>query len=453
LKACIRKGVIAMNGFVPVLCGSAFKNKGVQPLLDAVCDYLPSPLDIPPTQGKNPKDDEEVLERKNVPDEKLSTLAFKVATDPYIGTLTFLRLYSGSIKSGDMVWNPRSKSKERLGRMVLMHSNKREEIKSAQAGDIIAVVGLKNTTTGDTLCAIDAPIVLEKMDFPEPVIKVSCEPESQADADKMNESLAKLAAEDPSFRFSRDDESNQTVIEGMGELHLDIIVDRLKREFNVKAQVGKPQVAYRETIDAPVEFWYTHKKQTGGSGQYAKIQMSYEPNKGEGFEFENVSIGGNVPKEYLPGVIRGTEGAMLNGIQVGFPVVDVKAKLKDGAAHPVDSSIMAFEIAARAAFRENAPLATPVVLEPVMNVEVITPEEYMGGIIGDINSRRGIIQNLSTRGNLQVIQANVPLAEMFSYIALLRDISKGRANFSMELGQYETVPDNVAATIAGKDKK
>eukprot|EP00930_Biecheleria_cincta_P091015 TRINITY_DN804_c0_g1_i1.p1 TRINITY_DN804_c0_g1~~TRINITY_DN804_c0_g1_i1.p1 ORF type:complete len:829 (-),score=175.35 TRINITY_DN804_c0_g1_i1:257-2686(-) len=453
LKRCIRKGVMAMNGFVPVLCGSAFKNKGVQTLLDAVVDYLPSPLDIPPTKGKNPKDEEEVLERKNVADEKLSSLAFKVAADPYIGTLTFLRIYSGSIKSGDMVWNPRSKTKERLGRMVLMHANKREEIKSAKAGDIIAVVGLKDTTTGDTLCAMDAPIVLEKMDFPEPVIKVACEPASQSDADKMNESLAKLAAEDPSFRFSRDEESNQTVIEGMGELHLDIIVDRLKREFKVEAKIGKPQVAYRETIGAPVEFWYTHKKQTGGSGQYAKIQMSYEPNKGQGFEFENVSIGGNVPKEYLPGVIRGTEGEMSNGIQVGFPVVDIKAKLKDGASHPVDSSIMAFEIAARAAWRENAPLASPVILEPVMKVEVLTPEDYLGGIIGDINSRRGIIQNLSTRGNLHVIQANVPLAEMFSYIASLRDLSKGRANFCMELGQYETVPENIAATIAGKDRK
>jgi len=452
LKSCIRKGVMAMNGFVPVLCGSAFKNKGVQPLLDAVVDYLPSPLDIPPTQGKDPKDPEVILERKNVADEKLSSLAFKVAADPYIGTLTFLRLYSGTIKSGDMVWNPRSKQKERLGRMVLMHSNKREEIKSAKAGDIIAVVGLKNTTTGDTLCAMDAPIVLEKMDFPEPVIKVSCEPESQADADKMNESLAKLAAEDPSFRFSRDEESNQTVIEGMGELHLDIIVDRLKREFNVQATVGKPQVAYRETIQTPVEFWYTHKKQTGGSGQYAKIQMAYEPNQGEGFEFENVSMGGGVPKEYLPGVIRGTEGEMLNGIKVGFPVVDIKAKLKDGQAHPVDSSIMAFEIAARAGWRENAPLASPVILEPVMKVEVVTPEEYMGGIIGDINSRRGIMNNLSTRRNLHVIEAMVPLAEMFSYIALLRDISKGRANFSMEFGQYEAVPENVAATIAGKER-
>jgi len=294
--------------------------------------------------------------------------------------------------------------------------------------------------------------VLEKMDFPEPVIKVSCEPESQADADKMNESLAKLAAEDPSFRFSRDEDSNQTVIEGMGELHLDIIVDRLKREFKVQAQIGRPQVAYRETISAPIEFWYTHKKQTGGSGQYAKIQMSYEPNKGEGFQFENVSVGGNVPKEYIGGVIKGTEGAMLNGIQVGFPVVDILAKLKDGAAHPVDSSLMAFEIAARSAFREQAPLATPVILEPVMKVEVVTPEEYMGGIIGDLNSRRGIIANISTRRNLQVVQANVPLAEMFSYIALLREISKGRANFSMELGQYEAVPESVAATISGKER-
>jgi len=451
IKRCIRKGVLNFS-IIPVLCGSAFKNKGVQPLLDAVVDYLPSPGDLPPTRGKNPKNEEEELERKNVAEEKLAGLAFKVATDPYIGSLTFYRIYSGKVNSGEMVWNPRSKTKERFGRMVLMHSNKREEIKSASAGDIIAVVGLKNTTTGDTLCAVDSPIVLEKMDFPEPVIKVACEPASQTDADKMNESLAKLAAEDPSFRFSRDEESNQTVIEGMGELHLDIIVDRLKREFKIEANIGAPQVAYRETISQPYEFWYTHKKQTGGSGQYAKINMIYEPNPGEGFEFENATIGGSVPKEYVPAVLKGTEGEMLNGISVGFPVVDMKAKLIDGAFHPVDSSAIAFEIASRAAFRQSAPECKPLILEPVMKVEVITPEEYMGGIIGDLNSRRGMIQELTTRSNLHIVQAKVPLAEMFSYIAELRNISKGRANFSMEFGSYESVPENVAENIGAKKK-
>ena len=438
-----------------------------------------------------------------------------MAADPYIGTLTFYRLYSGKVKAGEMVWNPRTgfarkgacalplhaglgsvvllqrtKSKERMGRMVLMphscmfqvsipspaqrvvcivprsfegrplrllplslsprHSNKREEIKEAQAGDIIAVVGLKDTTTGDTLCAIDAPVVLEKMEFPEPVIKVSCEPSSQKDADKMGEALAKLAAEDPSFRFSRDEESNQTVIEGMGELHLEIIIDRLKREFKVEANIGKPQVAYRETITAPVELWYTHKKQTGGSGQYAKLCMVFEPNPGEGFEFTNEIIGGTVPKEYVPAVVKGTEGELLNGIRMGFPVVDVKARLKDGGFHPVDSSAIAFEIAARACFKEAANSAKPIVMEPVMKVEVITPEEYMGGIIGDLNSRRGIIQNLATRGNLHVVNASVPLAEMFSYIAELRNLSKGRANYAMEFEKYEAVPENVAETIEAK---
>jgi len=449
LKKCIRKGTLSFS-FVPVLCGTAFKNKGVQPLLDAVCDYLPSPLDLPPTKGKNPKNDEEELIRETSPDEKLSGLAFKVAADPYIGTLTFYRIYSGKVKAGDMVWNPRSKAKERMGRMVLMHSNKREEIKEAQCGDIIAIVGLKDTTTGDTLCAVDAPVVLEKMDFPEPVIKVSCEPTSQKDADKLGEALNKLAAEDPSFRYSRDEESNQTVIEGMGELHLEIIIDRLKREFKVEAEVGKPQVAYRETITEPVELWYTHKKQTGGSGQYAKLCMVYEPNPGEGFEFENSVVGGAVPKEYVPAVVKGTEGELLNGIRMGFPVVDVKASLKDGGFHPVDSSAIAFEIAARAAFKEGAGKAKPIVMEPIMKVEVITPEEYMGNIIGDLNSRRDIVNELGTRSNLHVVNASVPLAEMFSYIAELRNLSKGRANYSMEFEKYEPVPENVAETIQAK---
>jgi len=451
LRKCIRKGTIGFE-FVPVVCGTAFKNKGVQPLLDAIVSYLPSPLELPPTTGSNPKDDEESLTRENTVEEKFSGLAFKVANDPYIGTLTFFRVYSGKMQSGDMVWNPRTKQKERLGRMVLMHSNKREEIKAAAAGDIVALLGLKDTTTGDTLCDIAAPISLERMDFPEPVIKVACEPETQKDSDKMVDALMKLAAEDPSFRYSRDEESNQTVIEGMGELHLEIIVDRLKREFNVNTKVGAPQVAYRETITEEKKFWYTHKKQTGGSGQYAKIQMSIEPNLGEGFEFVNDVKGGTVPKEYIPGVIKGVESQMMNGIQAGFPVVDVKAKLLDGQFHPVDSSVMAFEIAGRAAFKEGAADCSPVVLEPLMKVEVTTPEEYMGAIIGDLNSRRGMVEKISERAGLQVVDALVPLATMFSYIGSLRALSKGRANFSMEFGRYERLADNLAAELSGQKK-
>jgi len=452
LKACIRKGTLSFD-FVPVLCGTAFKNKGVQPLLDAVCDYMPSPMDLPPTRGKNPKNEEEILERKNVPDEKFSGLAFKVATDPYIGTITFFRIYSGKVKAGETMLNPRTKQKERLGRMVLMHSNTREEIKEASAGDIVALLGLKDTTTGDTLCALDAPISLERMEFPEPVIKVACEPETQADSDKMIDALGKLAGEDPSFRYSRDEETNQTVIEGMGELHLEIIVDRLKREFNVQANVGAPQVAYRETITKPHEFWYTFKKQSGGSGQYAKVQMSFEPNPGEGFEFVNDVRGGAIPKEYIPGVLKGTEAEMGNGIQAGFPVVDFKARLLDGQFHPVDSSVMSFEICGRQAFKEMTQNCGPIVLEPVMKVEVVTPEEYMGSIIGDLNSRRGVISNLAAKNNLQVIQANVPLSCMFSYISNLRSLSKGRATFSMEFGQYEALPENLAAELTGDTAK
>merc|ERR1719343_1996759 len=452
LKKLIRKGTLDLQ-FVPVLTGTAFKNKGVQPLLDAVIDYLPSPLDVPAVKGKNPKDEEEVLERNCSADEKFSGLAFKVATDPYIGTLTFFRIYSGQVKSGDMMYNPRTKTKERFGRMVLMHSNTREEIKTASTGDIIALVGLKNTTTGDTLCSLDAPIVLERMEFPEPVIKVACEPATQSDSDKLLEALQKLAAEDPSFRFSRDDEGNQTIIEGMGELHLEIIVDRLKREFKVEAQVGAPMVAYRETITSDKEFWYTHKKQTGGSGQFAKVNMVLQPNPGEGFQFVDEIRGGAIPKEYIPGVVKGVEAEMSNGIQANFPVVDVTVKLIDGAFHSVDSSVMAFEICGRAAFREGARECTPIIMEPVMKVEVVTPEEYMGNIIGDLNSRRGQVQNLEARNNLQVIEANVPLSEMFSYIASLRSLSKGRATFSMEFGKYDPVPANIADDIMGKSSK
>merc|ERR1712137_791176 len=381
-----------------------------------------------------------------------SGLAFKVAADPYIGTLTFFRIYSGKVKAGEMMLNPRTKQKERLGRMVLMHSNKREEIKEAQAGDIIALVGLKDTTTGDTLCDMKAPISLERMDFPEPVIKVACEPATQKDSDKMVEALQKLAAEDPSFRYSRDEETNQTIIEGMGELHLEIIVDRLKREFKVDASVGAPQVSYRETITDEHTFWYTHKKQTGGSGQYAKINLAIKPNPGEGFEFVSEVRGGAVPKEYIPGVVKGVESQMLNGIQANYPVVDCKVTLTDGQTHPVDSSVMAFEVAGRGAFKEAANQCSPVILEPVMSVEITTPEEYMGGIIGDLNSRRGMIDNLSDRGDLKVIQASVPLARMFSYIADLRSLSKGRATFGMEFGKYIELPAGLADELMGKAK-
>jgi len=349
--------------------------------------------------------------------------------------------------------NPRTKQKERLGRMVLMHSNTREEIKEASAGDIIALVGLKDTTTGDTLCAQDAPIVLERMEFPDPVIKVACEPASKGDADKMGAALAKLAAEDPSFRFSRDDETNQTVIEGMGELHLEIIVDRMKREFKVECSVGAPQVAYRETITKAHDFWFTHKKQSGGAGQFAKVNLVIEPNAGEGFEFVDEVTGGTVPKEYIPAVLKGVQGQLQNGVKAGFPVVDCRVKLIDGGFHPVDSSAIAFEICGRNAIKEGAQQCGPIVLEPLMKVEVTTPEEYMGGIIGDLNSRRGIIDSMGDRGNVKLVTAYVPLATMFSYIGDLRGMSKGRASYSMEFGKYAPLPENLAAELIGEPEK
>jgi len=421
--------------------------------LDAVVDHLPSPLDMPPTKGKNPKNEEEEMSRESDPKAPFSGLAFKVATDPYVGTLTFFRVYSGTVQSGDVFLNPRTKQKERFGRMLLMHSNSREEIKSATAGDIIGLVGLKDTTTGDTLCSQEEPVVLEKMDFPEPVIQVACEPKTKNDSDKMGEALSKLAAEDPSFRFSRDENSNQCIIEGMGELHLEIIVDRLQREFKVDAKIGEPMVAFRETVTGTTELLYTHKKQTGGSGQFARVKMKYEPNPGEGFEFADESVGGVVPREYLPGVIRGTQNEMNNGIVAGFPVVDVKCTLLDGQTHPVDSSVMAFEAAGRFAFREAGKNAKPAVLEPLMTVEVQTPEEYGGGIIGDLNGRRAIIQNLDTRPDgMQIITASVPLQNMFQYIGNLRKISKGRANFSMEFNKYDTLPENLAQEMVAAAK-
>mmetsp|Transcript_130755 Transcript_130755/g.317606 ORF Transcript_130755/g.317606 Transcript_130755/m.317606 type:complete len:699 (+) Transcript_130755:2-2098(+) len=451
LKKCIRAGTLNFD-FVPVLCGTAFKNKGVQPLLDAICDYLPSPLDLPPTKGKNPKNEEEELTRKNTPDETFSGLAFKVATDPYIGTITFFRIYSGKVKAGEMMLNPRTKQKERLGRMVLMHSNTREEIKEASAGDIVALLGLKDTTTGDTLCAVDAPISLERMEFPEPVIKVACEPETQSDSDKMIEALAKLAGEDPSFRYSRDEETNQTVIEGMGELHLDIIVDRLKREFKVEADIGAPQVNYRESISKDASTTYTHKKQSGGSGQYAEVSIKFEPlEPGTGFQFETDLKGGSVPKEYIPGVQKGLEDMMGSGIIAGFPVVDVKATLFDGKYHDVDSSVMAFEVAARGAFREGIAKCAPKLLEPVMQVDVVTPEDSMGDVIGDLNSRRGQVGELGDKpGGLKTVKAFVPLAEMFNYVSKLRGMTKGRANYSMKLARYEPVPMNIQKEMSEK---
>lgn len=451
LKACIRKGTLNFD-FVPVLCGTAFKNKGVQPLLDAVVDFLPSPVDLKTTEGKNPKNEEEVFTRENVASAPFSGLAFKVANDPYMGTLTFFRIYSGSCKCGDTFINPRTKQKERFGRMVLMHSNTREEIKEAGAGDIIALVGLKDTTTGDTICDIENPIVLEKMDFPEPVIGVACEPETQKDGDAMVEALAKLGAEDPSFRYSRDRESGQCIIEGMGELHLDIIVDRLRREFKVNAKVGKPQVAYRETVTRSKELGYTHKKQSGGSGQFAKIDIVIEPNPGEGFEFVDEVVGGVIPKEYIPGVMKGVESAMMNGVKAGYPLVDVKVRLLDGKTHPVDSSVMAFEIAGRNAAKEAVQDAGVVLLEPMMKVEVTTPEEYMGTIIGDLNSRRGIVKEIVDRSNVKLLIATIPLASMFNYISDLRQMSKGRATFSMEFGEYMELPESLAEDVQKKKK-
>ncbi|MCB1720257.1 MAG: elongation factor G [Alphaproteobacteria bacterium] len=446
LKKCIRKGTIA-GAFVPVMCGTAFKNKGVQPMLDAVVEYLPSPLDIGAVKGH--KVDSEEPETR-APDDAapFSALAFKIMNDPFVGSLTFARIYSGTIESGSYVMNSVKDKRERVGRMLLMHSNNREELSIAHAGDIVAFVGMKDTTTGDTLCDKDKPVVLERMEFPEPVIEIAVEPKTKADQEKMSQALQRLAAEDPSFRVKVDHESGQTIIAGMGELHLDILVDRMKREFKVEANVGAPQVAYRETITKVTELSYTHKKQTGGSGQFAKIDMVFEPAEaGEGFSFESKVVGGNVPKEYIPGVEKGLQMAKETGIIAGFPVVDFKATLVDGAYHDVDSSVMAFEIAAKAAFKEAMQKAGPQLLEPMMKVEVVTPEEYMGDIIGDLNSRRGQVAGMGDRGNAKVIDAHVPLANMFGYINTLRSMSQGRANYTMQFDHYEPVPANVAAEV------
>ena len=449
LKRCLRKGTIG-NRIVPVLSGSAFKNKGVQPLLDAVVDYLPSPIELPPVDGIKPGTDEH---ETRVPDDKapFSALAFKIMTDPFVGTLTFARIYSGTMESGSYVLNTVKDRRERVGRLLLMHANSREEIKEARAGDIVAFVGLKDTTTGDTLSDMQKQIILERMEFPEPVIEVAVEPKTKADQEKMGVALNKLAQEDPSFRVGIDEESGQTVIKGMGELHLEILVDRMRREFKVDANVGAPQVAYRETITRASDVDYTHKKQTGGSGQFARIKLHFAPGeKGSGFTFESKIVGGSVPREYIPGVQKGLESSMGNGVIAGFPMIDVLVQLTDGAYHDVDSSVMAFEIAARAAFKEGTAKAGPQLLEPVMRVEVVTPDEYMGDIIGDLNSRRGQITGMEPRGNGQVVSAMVPLATMFGYVNTLRSLSQGRAQFTMHFDHYEPVPQMVAEEIRAK---
>ncbi|MBY0533836.1 MAG: elongation factor G [Rickettsiaceae bacterium] len=451
LKSCIRKGTIA-GTFVPVICGSAFKNKGVQPLLDAVVDYLPSPLDIPPTKAINAKTGEETT-IENSENGPFAALAFKIMTDPFVGSLTFARIYSGKLSAGSSVVNTVKNQKERVGRMLLMHANDREDIKEAVAGDIVALAGLKNTTTGDTLCGPDVGLILERMEFPEPVIKLAVEPKSTADQEKMGFALAKLASEDPSFRVSTT-ENGQTNIEGMGELHLEILVDRMRREFKVEANVGAPEVAYRETITTSYEVDYTHKKQSGGAGQFARVKITFEPGEqGSGFTFDSKIVGGSVPKEFIPGVEKGLKSIMGSGVVAGYPMIDFKATLTDGAFHDVDSSVLAFEIAAKAAFREGMPKAGAKLLEPIMKVEVVTPEDYMGDIIGDLNSRRGSIQNMEPRGNAQVISAHVPLAEMFGYVNTLRSMSQGRAQYSMEFNSYAQVPGQVVDAILLKQKK
>jgi elongation factor G len=448
LKRLIRKAVIT-GAFYPVLCGSAFKNKGVQPLLDAVVDYLPSPLDVPAIKGVDLKGNE--VERKADDREPLAMLAFKIMDDPFVGTITFSRIYSGTLASGTGLINSTKERKERIGRMLLMHANNREDIKEAYAGDIVALAGLKDVRTGDTLCDPQKPVILEKMEFPDPVIEIAIEPKSKADQEKLGVALAKLVAEDPSFRVATDPESGQTIIKGMGELHLDIKVDILKRSYKVDANIGAPQVAYREKITRTVTKDYTHKKQTGGSGQYARIKIVCEPlPPGTGFQFENEVVGGTVPKEYVPGVEKGLESVLGAGVLAGFPVVDLKVTLVDGAYHDVDSSALAFEIAARAALREALQEGKSVLLEPIMKVEVVTPEDYTGSVIGDLNSRRGQIQGQDMRGNANVITAMVPLANMFSYVNNLRSMSQGRATFTMQFDHYEQVPQNVAQEVQAK---
>ncbi len=449
LRSLIRKGCLDLK-FVPVLGGSAFKNKGVQPLLNAVVDFLPSPLDVVDYMGFKPGDE---TETRNIPrraDDAMAFagLAFKIMNDPFVGSLTFTRIYSGVLKKGDSILNSTKGKKERIGRMMMMHSNNREEIEEAFAGDIIALAGLKDTTTGDTLCSEKEPVVLETMTFPEPVIEIAVEPKTKGDQEKMSQALARLAAEDPSFRVETDLESGQTIMKGMGELHLDILVDRMRREFKVEANIGAPQVAYRETISREMEHTYTHKKQSGGSGQFAEVKLIITPTEpGEGYSFESRIVGGTVPKEYIPGVEKGIKSVMDSGPLAGFPVIDFKVALVDGKFHDVDSSVLAFEIASRAAFRELRTKADPKLMEPMMKGEVVTPEEYMGDIIGDLNSRRGQIQGSNPRGNAVVIGAFVPLVNMFGYVGNLRGMSQGRAQFTMVFDHYAEVPKAEAQKI------
>ncbi len=452
LRALLRKGTLALD-FVPVLGGSAFKNKGVQPLLNAVIDYLPSPLDVVDYMGFKPGDETETrdIARRADDDMAFAGLAFKIMNDPFVGTLTFTRVYSGTLNKGDTLINSTKGRKERVGRMMMMHSNDREEITEAFAGDIIALAGLKDTTTGDTLCAVNEPVILETMTFPDPVIEIAVEPKTKADQEKMSTGLQRLAAEDPSFRVETDIESGQTIMKGMGELHLDILVDRLKREFKVEANIGAPQVAYRETIGHEVEHSYTHKKQSGGSGQFGEVKMVISPTEpGEGYSFESRVVGGSVPKEYIPGVEKGIKSVMDSGPLAGFPVIDFKVALIDGKFHDVDSSVLAFEIAGRMCMREGMRKAGAKLLEPIMKVEVITPEDYTGGIIGDLTSRRGQVTGQEPRGNAVAIDSFVPLANMFGYINTLRSMSSGRAQFSMQFDHYEPVPSNISEEIQAK---
>ncbi len=452
LRALIRAGTLSMT-FVPILSGSAFKNKGVQPLLNAVIDYLPSPLDVVDYIGFKPGDETETrnIARRAEDAMAFSGLAFKIMNDPFVGTLTFTRIYSGKLSKGDTMMNSTKSKKERVGRMMMMHSNNREDITEAFAGDIIALAGLKDTTTGDTLCAVHDPVVLETMTFPDPVIEIAVEPKTKVDQEKMSAGLARLAAEDPSFRVETDFESGQTIMKGMGELHLDILVDRLKREFKVEANIGAPQVAYRETIGHEVEHTYTHKKQSGGSGQFAEVKMLIAPTgPGEGYSFESRVVGGSVPKEYIPGVEKGIRSVMDSGPLAGFPVIDFKVSLLDGKNHDVDSSVLAFEIAGRMCMREGMRRAGAKLLEPIMKVEVVTPDNYTGGIIGDLTARRGQVQGQATRGNAIVINAFVPLANMFGYINNLRSMSSGRATFTMQFDHYQPVPSNISEEIQAK---
>tara|TARA_Y100000591_G_scaffold52560_1_gene40821 strand:+ start:6454 stop:8529 length:2076 start_codon:yes stop_codon:yes gene_type:complete len=449
LIKCVRMGCLNFD-FVPVLTGSAFKNKGVQPLLDAVVDYLPSPKDIGSIKGTKPNSEEEIVMKfeDNTP---FSALAFKVANDPFVGSLTFIRVYSGTVKTGTAIYNTSKDKEERVGRMLLMHANSREDIKEANSGDIVALAGLKNTITGHTLSDEDNPVLLEPMEFPDPVIEIAVEPKTKGDQEKMGEALGRLAKEDPSFRVSSDEESGQTIIKGMGELHLDIIVDRMKREFKVEANVGAPQVAYRETIEKATEFDYTHKKQSGGAGQFARVKLSVEPlDPGKGREIESKIKGGAIPKEFIPGVEKGVESVADNGILAGFPIIDYKVTILDGLHHDVDSSVLAFELASRQCFKEACTKANLKLLEPVMRVEVVTPEDYMGDVIGDLNSRRGQINTQEQRGNATVITAMVPLANMFGYINNLRSMSQGRAQYSMFFDHYAKVPQNVQDEVTKK---